>query len=62
MPSPVPLALPVKLVADLPMAWKHHCGHLNPGLWQRDTICGGCNTNSRSDEVEARYLLVELEI
>lgn len=56
-----PISLPVRLVADVPMAWRHFCGRLNEGTYQSDSVCGGCNSTAKPDQVDARYLLVELQ-
>lgn len=56
-----PVTLPVRLVAELPMAWRHFCGYLNEGNHQPDSVCGGCNSDAKPDQVDARYLLVELQ-
>jgi hypothetical protein len=52
--------LTVRLVADLPMVWRHHCGHLNEGVHRSDSVCAGCSADARPHEVEGRYLLVEM--
>ncbi len=49
-----------RVVVELPMAWRHHCGSLNEGVWQEEVVCGGCNTTAKPDSVEARYVLAEL--
>jgi hypothetical protein len=57
----VPVSLPMRLVAELPMAWRHHCGHLNDGYFREGDMCSGCNTDVKPGQVEARYLLVGME-
>ena len=59
MATTVPITL--KLITELPMAWRHHCGKLNDGPWpsaECETICLGCRCDVHLNEVEARYLLV----
>jgi hypothetical protein len=56
------ITLPLRLTAQLPMAWRHHCGALNDSAWPSNVetaVCSGCHTDIRLSEVEARYLLVE---
>lgn len=55
-----PITVPVQVVAALPMAWRHFCGHLNDGVWQDEAVCCGCNMTAKPASVEARYLLAEL--
>lgn len=57
-----PISVPVQLVTTLPMAWRHHCGHLNDSPWPTGDRegCDGCRCEIRLTEVTARYLLVEL--
>lgn len=52
--------LAVRVVASLPMAWRHFCGALNEGVWQEETVCGGCMATAKANSVEARYVLAEL--
>lgn len=62
MPKPA-LEVPVRLVADVPMVWRHHCRGLNEGTWRSGTVCGTCGTSvEHAVDVTARYLLVELAI
>lgn len=57
------ISIPVKLVADVPMVWRHHCGGLTEGAWQSGVACTTCGTSvEHVADVEARYLLVELAV
>lgn len=56
-----PITVPVRVVADLPMAWRHQCGVLNDGAYITGAVCDGCATEARPHEVQANYLLVEVE-
>lgn len=60
----MPVPLPIKLTADLPFVWRHHCGALNEGSSTESrtgaAVCASCSADVRPDEVEARYLLVEV--
>lgn len=55
-----PISLPVRLVAELPMAWRHHCGALNEGAHRSDSVCRQCSMDAKPDQVLGRYLLVEV--
>lgn len=62
MASTPPISVPVRVTAQLPMAWRHHCGTLNDSAWpsrERESVCSGCRCEVRLSEVEARYLLVD---
>ncbi|WP_157232898.1 hypothetical protein [Kibdelosporangium phytohabitans] len=59
MSTAKPVTLPVRVVVDLPMAWRHHCGHLNPGAHHDHSVCAGCSADAPAHTVDARYLLVE---
>jgi hypothetical protein len=56
----MPINVGVRLVADVPMAWRHHCGRLNEGMFQPGSICADCHADARPEDVEGRYLLVEM--
>lgn len=60
------LSLPVRVVADLPIVWRHLCGALNEGSSSHPrtgaAVCGACSQDVRPDDVEARYLLVEVAL
>lgn len=63
MAKPGRIEIPVRLVADAPMAWRHHCGQLNEGAWRPGEGCSACGTSvEHAADVEARYLLVELAV
>lgn len=50
----------VKVIADLPMAWRHNCGTLNDGPWSDQVVCSGCSQTAEPGSVIARYLLALL--
>ena len=63
-PAVGPFTVPVRITTKLPMAWRHHCGHLNDSPWpsaDRRAFCTGCRSDVRLTEVEARYLLAEID-
>jgi hypothetical protein len=49
----------VRVVAELPLAWRHHCGALNDGAWTHQAVCNGCRHETRSSEVTGQYVLAE---
>lgn len=57
------MSVPVKLTTKLPMAWRHHCGTLNDSAWpsrDEESFCSGCRCDVWLEDVEARFLLVEV--
>lgn len=57
MAQPQPMNVPVKIVAELPWAWAHQCGHLQRGAYTEGATCTGCRFVTKLPEVE-QYLLV----
>lgn len=51
----------VRVVAELPWAWEHRCGHLQRGLYADGDTCCGCHFESRAGEVR-QFLLVDTAV
>lgn len=55
-----PMTVPVEVVAVLPWAWEHQCGHLQKGLHAEGAFCGGCRFETKTSEIQ-QFLLVRTD-